>query len=212
MTLIVDTTPVFPSCPGYSFKADPYILVKIIEREGGFERTDRKWSQARRQYDGTPLVDRVEGEIEEILYFWLAIGGMSGSFRFKDYTDYKSCRLAGTPAATDQPLVEVDESPGGYRLVKQYTFGALTHVRPIKRPIGDTILIANEVGALQADTLWELNEATGIVNPVPGFVGTPTFWGGEFEVLCRFNSSFAPEIVDGSVQSADVSIIERREA
>jgi uncharacterized protein (TIGR02217 family) len=88
--------------------------------------------------------------------------------------------------------------------------GAFTHVRPIRRPVGSTVRIANEVGAEQSD--WTLDEATGIVTPGGTFAGVPTAAGFEFDVLCRFNSSFAPSIVNHEIQNAEVSVIEIREA
>lgn len=209
-TITADTTPVFPTCPAYGFRADPFFLVKIIAREGGYELVDRKWSQARRQYDGTPLGDRAQEDIEDILYFWLAIGGMAGRFRFKDYTDYKSSRLGGDVSAIDQPLLALDTSPVSYQLAKQYIVGAFTHTRPIRRPRAGTVLVANEVGAAQTD--YSLDESTGILTPGGGFAGVPTAAGFEFDVLCRFNDSFTPSIVNHEIQNAEVSIIEIREA
>lgn len=209
-TITPDTTPRFPTCPSYGFRADPFFLVKIIAREGGFELVDRKWSQARRTFDGVPMGDRVQEDIEDILYFWLAVGGMSGEFRFKDWTDYKSSRVGDSILATDQPLLELDTSPVTYQLVKQYTVGALTHTRHIKRPVGESLLVANEVGAEQDD--WTLDEATGILTPGPTFAGTATAAGFHFEVLCRFNDSFAPQITNHEIQNAEVSLIEKREA
>jgi uncharacterized protein (TIGR02217 family) len=208
-TIITDETPVFPKCPGYGFKVDPFILVKIIEREGGFERVDRKWSQARRQFDGVPTPDANLGDIEDILYFWLAIGGMAGTFRFRDYTDYKSCRTYQSPAPGDQPLVANSNSPGGYLLIKQYAVGPFSLERRIFRPRGDTIIIANEVNAPQTD--WTLDESTGVLSIGGAFVGTPTSWAGEFDVWCRFNASFQPEITNKEILTADVSVIEKRE-
>lgn len=208
-TIITDETPVFPKCPGYGFRTDPFFLVKIIEREGGFERVDRKWSQPRRQYDGVPLKDAQLGDVEEVLYFWLAVGGMGGDFRFRDYLDYKSCRTYETPAAGDQPIIANDDSPGGFLLVKQYSIGSLTHQRRIFRPRGDSIIIANEVNAVQ--TAWTLDEETGVLTIGGGFVGTPTSWAGEFDVWCRFNANFSPEISDKDILSADVSVIEKRQ-
>jgi uncharacterized protein (TIGR02217 family) len=208
-TIIADTTPSFPVCPAYGFRADPFFLVKIIAREGGFELLDRKWELPRRQFDGVPIGDRAQEDIEDILYFWLAVGGMAGEFRFRDYTDYKSCRLGESVTATDQPLVELDVSPVAYQLTKLYSVGALTHSRPIRRPTGTTVRVANEVGAEQSD--WTLDEATGVITPGPTFAGVPTAAGFEFDVLCRFNDSFTPQIVNLEIQSAEVSLIERRD-
>jgi hypothetical protein len=61
-----------------------------------------------------------------------------------------------------------------------------TQVREIYKPIGDTILVANELGAVQASSKWTLDEANGTVDPNGTFTGTPTFWGGEFDVEVRF--------------------------
>lgn len=209
-TITTDTTPSFPTCPAYGFSVDPFFLVRIIAREGGFELVDRKWDQPLRTFDGTPLGDRAQEDIEDVLYFWLAVGGMAGSFRFKDFTDYKSSRLAADIAATDQLLLDLDTSPPTYQLVKQYTVGDLTHTRYIRRPVGSTVLVANEVGAVQSD--WTLDESTGIVTPGPSFSGVATAAGFEFDVLCRFNNSFAPQITNHEIQSAEVSLIEKREA
>lgn len=206
-TITADTTPTFPICPAYGFTVDPFFLVKIITREGGFELVDRKWSQARREFNGVPLGDRVQEDIEQILYFWLAMGGMTTSFRFKDFTDFKSCKIGSTIAATDQPLVSLGSSQ--YQITKRYTVGSITHTRNIYRPIGSTLLVANEVGAVQSS--WTLNEATGVITKGGGFSGTPTAAGFEFDVLCRFNGNFAPQISNLEIQSADVSLIEKRE-
>lgn len=205
-TIETDELPTFPLCPGYGFSADPFIMVKIIEREGGFERTDRKWQHPRRQFDGVPLQDAQLGDVESILYFWLAVGGMSGVFRFRDYTDYKSCRTYEEPAAGDQPLIA---SGGSYQLTKRYAVGSMIYDRPITRPRGDTISIYNEVNAEQSD--WTLDEATGLVTIGGGFSGTPTSWSGEFDVYCRFNASFSPTVTNKQILSADVSVIEKRE-
>lgn len=209
-TITPDTSPVFPICPAYGFSVDAFFLVKIIGREGGFEIVDRKWLHPRRTFEGVPLGDRAQEDIEDILYFWLAVGGMSGAFRFKDFTDYKSGRLGDAIEATDQPVLDLDTSPATFQLIKQYTRGGLTYTRPIRRPVGSTVVIANELGEEQTD--WALNEATGIVTPGPGFVGDPTAAGFEFDVFARFAASFAPTISNHEIQSAEVSVIEKREA
>lgn len=206
-TITADTTPTFPVCPGYGFTVDPFFLVKIITREGGFELVDRKWSQARREFNGVPIGDKPQEDIEQILYFWLAMGGMSTSFRFKDFTDFKSCKLGETIAGTDQPLVSLGANQ--YQITKRYTVGSITHTRNIYRPIGSTLIVVNELGAVQ--TSWTLNEATGVITKGGAFTGTPTAAGFEFDVLCRFNASFAPQIVDQEIQNAEVSLIEKRE-
>lgn len=210
--ITADSAVTFPLCPTYGFTVDPMILVKIIALESGFERTVRKWRQAKRTYSGVPTGARPQADIESILYFFLAVGATEGTFRFKDWTDYKTCRLGLTPSAIDQPIVSNGESPALYRLSKAYSVGSFTHLRTIYRPIGATVLVANESGVTQSAADWTLDEATGYIVPGIGFVGTPTFWGGEFDVLCRFDGAFQVEMSNFEIQTAHVNLIEKKQA
>jgi uncharacterized protein (TIGR02217 family) len=208
-TIIPDTSEIFPACPTYGFNSLPNYLVKITSREGGFERRNRIWSRPLHKYSGTPFGNQFQDDVEAILNFWHAMGGMWSGFRFKDWIDYKSCGLSATPSRLDQPIVNSEESsPATYRLIKQYVAGSMIQQREILRPLGSSILIANEVGALQTD--WSLNEATGLLTPGGSFSGTPTHWGGEFYVWCRFDSILNPTIADFKIQSLTVDLAEIR--
>lgn len=193
-TIIPDLSEIFPNCPTFGYIAEPAYLVKITSREGGYERRDRKWARPLLSVTASPTGDQSSDDIEEVMAFWHAMGGMSSGFRFLDWTDYKSCPLSRSPAVTDMPLAPDADSPAKYRLVKQYTAGSIIQVREITRPHGASILIGNEVGAPQTD--WTLDESTGIVSIGGGFAGTPTCWGGEFYVWMRFDAQLDPTISD----------------
>jgi uncharacterized protein (TIGR02217 family) len=134
-----DTTEIFPECPTFGYTVEPRYRVKIIEREGGYETRNRKWSRPLHRYTAVPMGQRPEKDIQSVLYFWHAVGGMTTGFRFKDWADYKSCPVQDDVTPLDQPFVFVPGSPGGYQLVKQYTVGSLTQTREIIKPKGDTI-------------------------------------------------------------------------
>lgn len=207
-TIIADTAERFPICPTFGFVAEPNYLVKITSREGGFERRDRKWARPLIKFTGVPMGDRPQRDVEQVLYFWHAMGGMWSGFRFKDQSDYKSCRLDANPAPTDMPLVVSGDSPSSYRLMKQYVAGSTIQEREIVRPVGSTIRIANEVGVEQHD--WTLHEATGLLTKGGTFSGTPTSWGGEFEVWVRFDAQFNPSFSTYQVMNVSVSLAEIR--
>jgi uncharacterized protein (TIGR02217 family) len=209
--IIADLAETFPTCYTFGFISEPQVLVKITSREGGFERRDRKWARSLRYYSSVPLGSQQEDEILDILDFWEAMGGMASGFRFKDWIDYKSCRRSIEPQVTDQVLVSSGDSPASYRLVKNYVTKTARTVQPreITRPIGSTIMIGNEVGAAQTD--WTLDESTGLVTIGGGFSGTPTCWGGEFDVWCRFDAQFNPaasnhKIMDVTVQLKEIRV------
>lgn len=209
--LTSDTAAIFPACPTYGFTSSPRYLVKKIMREGGFERRNRKWARPLHSYSAVPTGDRPQADIEAVRDFWHAMGGEELCFRFKDYVDFKSCGLAATPLATDQPLIPTDDSPASFQLVRQYIVGARIQEREITRPIGSTILIANEFGALQAGSHWQLDESTGKLVTLAGFTGTPTSWGGEYHVWVRFDGDASFTVSNFEAQNAQFMLTEQRD-
>lgn len=204
---------VFPECPSYGFSSRPDYLVKIVAREGGYEKRDRKWAQPLHYYDGVPMGPRPQADIESIAAFWHAMGGTFREFLFLDYADYRSCGLDDTANYDDQPLEILSVS--AWQLIKRYTASAAVTgdfetLRTISKPIGSTIRIANELGAEQSSTLWTIDEDTGILTIEPGFVGTPTSWGGEFYVPCRFDGDLRVQIVNKQIMDLQCSLKELR--
>jgi uncharacterized protein (TIGR02217 family) len=214
MAVTTDTSPLFPKCPTYQFQVEPRFLVKSTQREGGYERRDLKWEYPLHVFTAVPMGNQQHRDIYEVKNFYMIVQGRFRSFRFKDWSDYKSCNIDDEVAATDQPLVVVNGSPGGYQLTKRYTFGSgaglLTQDRPITKPKGDTIIVANEVGATQATSTYTVEEATGLIVPNGSFVGTPTAWGGEFYVPVRFDSELSIQLTNYKVQSAQFGLAEVR--
>ena len=109
-TITADPSPIFPECPGFNFTVEPRYLVKAIEREGGYERVDRRWSRPLCFFTAVPTGNREASVVQTILAFWHGVGGQSGEFRFKDYTDFKTCQVQDDPGTADQPLEVVDGS------------------------------------------------------------------------------------------------------
>lgn len=207
-----DLSPIFPSCPTFGFSVKPRLLVKKTALESGRTLRDRKWAQGLRLYEGVPLGQRPQADIERALNFFWAIGGESILFRFKDWSDYKSCILDDDPDPLDQAFSLVSGSPGGYRLVKAYTSGVFTEYRKITRPNGSTIRVANELGVEQAASRWTIDESSGFLIPDGTFVGTPTTWGGEFYVPVAFDEGGTQfELTNHKIQSATVTLLEERD-
>jgi uncharacterized protein (TIGR02217 family) len=217
-TIIEDPAATFPQCSTYGFQSAPNYLVKITSREGGYERRDRKWSRPLFKYEAVPFGNQHQADIENINAFWHAMGGMWSGFRFRDWSDYKSCGLDASPTAYDQPLVSSGDSPASYRLIKQYSAGSIIQEREITRPVGSGytdrlhtyagIQIANDGGVIQTD--WTLDEATGLVTLGGGFSGTPNSWGGEFDVWCRFDAQWSVTISNFKIMTATIQLAEIR--
>lgn len=200
-------TPRFPTCPAFGYTAEPVYSVTHIERAGGHEQSNLNWSRVLHRYTLSIGPRDVEA-VAEALEFYHAVAGTAGRFRFKDFADFKSCRVHDVTSALDQPVVlDTSVSPSVYQLLKRYTMGALTRDREIRKPLG-TIRIANDGTEVDEGIDWTLDYATGIVtlNFSPGVLT----WGGEFDVPVRFASEFPVEIVENNIQNVSFVLKEVR--
>jgi uncharacterized protein (TIGR02217 family) len=207
MTIVVNTLPTMPNCPGYGFTARPEFLVTITERTGGYEKRTLRWEEPIYFYDGAPYGPRIASEIQRIWNFYHAMRATHRRFRFKDWMDYKSTTdsMQDAIAGNDQPFVAIDATH--FQLVKIYEAeNALDMVRKITNPIGSTLIVTNNSGVPQVSSRWTIDENTGILTKGVGFVGTPGGWGGEFYVPARFAAAIQPTIVDREIVSVECSI------
>ena len=193
-------SPRFPGCAAYGYTSDPEYRVVITRRASGVEKRNRAWGYPLAKITVT-VGPRAESEIQEALEFWHAAGGAARGFRFKDDSDYLSCRVGQTPLVTDQPLVET-ETPGIYQLTKRYQWGIdengdpVTQDRPIYKPVVGTIVLSGG-GAV--------DYTTGLVTGGAG--GT---WSGEFDLPVRFEPTFPIEIVNLRIESVSFALQELR--
>lgn len=190
MAITADTAPLFPATPSYGFIASPTYRTRIPETEGGYERPNRLWSRPLLYITAAPFDDASVLDLDLVRDFFHVMAGAATYFRFKDWSDYKSCGSLATVTPLDQPLVLL--TGNNYQLVRNYTItlpgggGTLTQVREIYKPVGSTFRCANGSGVEQDGTKWTLDEANGVLIKGGTFTGTPTAWGGEYDVETRF--------------------------
>lgn len=200
--------PRFPACPSFGYTSSPMYSVTPTKTAGGHEVRNRNWERPLHQFNCT-VGPRTEADIAELLEMWHALGGIFIGFRFKDWVDFKSCRIHQTPTPLDQPLVIDSETAGTYQLVKRYEFGAATQDREIVKPVAGTIRIADNGIEKTEGVDWDLDSTTGIVTLNFSPIGSLT-WGGEFDVPCRFASEFPVEILNKQIQSVTFVMEELR--
>lgn len=199
--------PAFPQCPSYGYQASPGYEVRVVRMESGVERRNRLWSRPLLRFDIT-LHARFEADVYEALNFYHAAGGMECGFRFMDPSDCLSCAIGGTPAATDQPLLPLGESPQVYQLTKRYVVGARVQDRDILKPRAGILLA--DAGVAKAEGVdYTVDYTKGQVSL--GFVPAGALtWGGSFDVPVRFDSPFPVQIIDKQIQSVSFSLTELR--
>lgn len=154
---------------------------EVVTLASGFERRSTPWAHGRRRYLIGAGVRSLDDAAALIAFFEGRRGRLYG-FRFRDFTDFKSCAPSGVVTPADQPLGVGDGAAAAFTLTKTYADLA----RPVAKPVAGTVRIAvdgAETGAFTVDT------TTGLVTfddpPGEGAVLTAGF---EFDVPVRFDA------------------------
>ncbi len=159
----------------------------IVTTASGREERNSRWAHSRRRFNIGFGVKTVQ-QLQDVIAFFEGRRGKLHAFRFKDYTDFKSCLGTATPQRTDQVLGTGTGTQAAFQLVKHYGAPSRDYVRKITAPVAGTVLIGvNGV----ASVAFTLNPATGVVTfdtgnlPANGAVVTAGF---EFDVPVRFDT------------------------
>lgn len=212
-------SPRFELLRGWEYEIETIYETEIIQRGRGREIRNLPTQYGRTRIAVTVPRDRVS-DVPAIYRYWRVVRGRTTGFRVQDPSDYLSTSLGyrnstedPEPTPTDQPLYEVEGSSGGqYQLYKQYSIGddttALIEERIITKPVAGKIRVANELGEEQSSSRWSLDVTTGILTPDTSFVGTPTTWGGEFDIPVRFDSELPRRVEDFRLDETSFVLLE----
>lgn len=195
---------------GFGSSGGPAFSTEIVTIDGGFERRNQNWSQARRRFDAATGL-RSAADVAALTAFFHARAGRARAFRLKDWSDYTSAASGvGATTNTDQTLGTGNGSQKDFQLVKRYSSGGVTHVRDIKKPVAGSVKIA--LNGTNQPSGWVVDTTTGIVTfttaPANGAAITAGF---EFDVPVRFDSDQLNLSVDNFVGSrSQIPLVEVR--
>ena len=163
----------------------PERQTQVIILGSGFEARNARWQNSLRSGDiGFGLHSM--NDIHAVIAFWEARNGRLIGFRFKDWTDYKSCGPDDNPSATDQVIGVGDGTTTTFQLSKLYQSGLSSWTRTVKKPVAGSVLAA--VGGVPT-TNFSVDTTTGIITfnvaPTVSLVVTAGF---EFDTPVRFDS------------------------
>lgn len=118
----------FPERIARGARGGPGFRTRITARGGGGESANRKWRHPLWSWDAARGI-KTRDDYEQVLAFFLIVGGKWGRFRFRNFLDY---------ALVNE---RIDTSAGGrnFRLTKVYRFGAREYVREIWLPVFGTV-------------------------------------------------------------------------
>lgn len=176
--------------PGLSFGAagGPERRTEIVTLSNGFEERNAPWEHSRRRFDaGAGL--RSMDDMSKLIAFFEARRAQLYGFRWKDWSDFKSCLPSREVGPLDQDLGRGDGITRVFQLVKTYASGEQSYLRPIRKPVKGTVQVA-----LAADPKVETLEFTvdtdsGLITFVaPPDIDVRVTAGFEFDVPVRFDT------------------------
>ncbi|MDJ0828034.1 MAG: DUF2460 domain-containing protein [Rhodobacter sp.] len=196
----------FPASLSFGSVGGPERRTEIVTLANGFEERNSPWAHARRRYDAGVSMRSLD-DIETLIAFFEARQGQLYGFRWKDWSDYKSCPASRAPAFEDQVIGIGDGETKAFQLCKAYRSGAQSYTRPIAKPVEGSVLIGVQRDELVETVHYEIDEATGIVSffDAPD-MGVEVYAGFEFDVPVRFDTDRIQTSV-ASFQAGDVPTV-----
>jgi uncharacterized protein (TIGR02217 family) len=178
----------FPTNLSFGSVGGPERRTEIVTLANGFEERNTPWQHSRRRYDAGVAMRSMD-DIETLIAFFEAREGQLHGFRWKDWSDYRSCPPSREPSHDDQVIGTGDGETRVFQLTKTYRSGGQSYVRPIKKPVAGTVRAGVNGMPLVPGEHFEVDFATGELrfSDAPD-VGVQVSAGYEFDVPVRFDT------------------------
>lgn len=178
----------FPANLSFGSVGGPERRTEIVTLANGFEERNTPWAHSRRRYDaGVGL--RSLDDIEVLIAFFESRGGQMHGFRWKDWSDFKSCRPNAVPGFQDQSIGFGTGTLTEFALQKRYRSGDQAYFRPITKPVAGTVRVAISADPQQEGVDYALDVMTGLITFAnPPDTGLEVTAGFEFDVPVRFDT------------------------
>lgn len=193
----------FPPNLSFGSVGGPERRTEVVTLANGFEERNTPWAHSLRRYDAG-LGMRSLDDVETMISFFEARRGQLFGFRWKDWSDYKSCQPSRDPDYTDQELGWGDGTAKKFQILKTYESGTFEYTRPIRKPVAGSVKLGIG-GEPQVETVhYDVDVTTGeitLYNAPPE--GAQITAGYEFDVPVRFDTDQILTSV-ASYQAGDV--------
>ena len=132
----------FPAALSFGSSGGPERRTEIVTLTNGYEERNSPWAHSRRRYDAGVGVRSLD-DLAEVTAFFEARQGQLYGFRWKDWSDFKSCLPSAAPSALDQEIGTGDGSADELRAGEGATGrGRRATLRPIAKPVAGTVRVA----------------------------------------------------------------------
>ncbi|MCV6598441.1 MAG: DUF2460 domain-containing protein [Mangrovicoccus sp.] len=178
----------FPASVSLGALGGPQRRTEIVALANGFEERNTPWAHGRRRYDAG-LGMRSMADIEAVIAFFEARQGQLFGFRWKDWSDYRSCPADQPVSPVDQDLGQGDGARQVFALSKLYRSGPASYLREITKPVSGSVRVARDGQELTAGVDFTVSAESGeITFASPPSSGALLQAGFEFDVPVRFDS------------------------
>ncbi|MGB7263711.1 MAG: DUF2460 domain-containing protein [Albidovulum sp.] len=193
----------FPANLSFGSVGGPERRTEVVALTNGFEERNTPWSQSRRRYDAGVSLRSLD-DIGALIAFFEARQGQLHAFRWKDWSDFKSCSASAVISYEDQLIGLGDGVRTDYPLIKTYASGNETQQRMIQKPVAGSVLVGLQGDALQESVHYSVDVTTGIITfASPPAVDEQITAGYEFDVPVRFDIDRI-QVSVASFQAGDV--------
>ena len=178
----------FPTSLSFGSAGGPERRTEIVTLVSGFEERNTPWEHSRRRYDAG-LGLRSLDDVDTLIAFFEARRGQLYAFRWKDWSDYKSCPPSRDIGPLDQEIGRGDGRTTVFQLRKTYISGDQSYARPVLKPVKGSVKVAL-AGDPKVDTVeYNVDVATGRVTfASPPDIDVRLTAGFEFDVPVRFDT------------------------
>ncbi len=178
----------FPANLSFGSVGGPERRTEIVELQNGFEERNTPWADSRRHYDaGVGL--RSLDDVEALIAFFEARQGQLHVFRWKDWSDYKSCLPSRPVHFEDQLIGHGNGQTQSFALTKAYVSGPGRYQRLITKPVRGSVVVGVGRDQRQESEHFSVDYDTGLVtfDEAPP-EGAQIHAGFEFDVPVRFDT------------------------
>jgi len=155
----------------------------------GAEERNSRWADSKRTYNAGYGVKSAD-DLHSVIAFFEERRGRLHGFRWKDWTDYKSCAPGETPSVLDQEIGSGDGVTDAFQLIKTYGATYAPWPRTIQLPVAGSVLVAVD-GTPQDPGNFVVSLTTGVVTFVAEHIPADqaiVTAGFQFDVLVRFDT------------------------
>jgi uncharacterized protein (TIGR02217 family) len=176
----------FPAAVAFHSTGGPVRKTEIVTLGSGYEERNAVWAGSRRSFDVGSGIRSLDDLHAVIAFFEARLGRLYG-FRFKDFSDWKSCAPGLALSPMDQQIAVGDGTTKVFPLIKTYASGPAGWTRKIQKPVEDTVRIAVAGSELVSGFFCDATSGLVSFTAAPAN-GAPITAGYEFDCAVRFDT------------------------